>query len=163
MHNCILFSVALSFMHSFKIIFHFLNIFESKIVPNSPSLISSAAQVLFLNPKILVLYNLCVEFWTIGNTNGITFYQICEMGTNLSFLLFFRQIEQLEMVPILFQVLEEHHNSPTGSVVRHVLGIVNCMASYEGTHMQGLYGHGKSQFPHWQCCTSCTWYSKLYG
>ena len=67
------------------------------------------------------------------------------------------------MVPILFQVLEEHHNSPTGSVVRHVLGIVNSMASYEGTHMQGLYGHGKSQFPHWQCSTSCTWYCKLYG
>ena len=33
------------------------------------------------------------------------------------------------------------HNSPTGSVVRHVLGIVNCIASYEVTHMQGLYGH----------------------
>ncbi|XP_063952872.1 serine/threonine-protein kinase ULK4-like [Lytechinus pictus] len=55
---------------------------------------------------------------------------------------FIRKMEELELVPVLFQVLIDHRNSPTCSTIRYVISVLNCMLADTNTDMQGLYDQG---------------------
>lgn len=53
-----------------------------------------------------------------------------------------RNIEELELIPVLFQVLIDHQTTPTSSVVRHLINIFCCLVVSHEVNMQMLYDQG---------------------
>ncbi|XP_038077861.1 serine/threonine-protein kinase ULK4-like [Patiria miniata] len=55
---------------------------------------------------------------------------------------YIKRVEELELYPVLFQVLLDHQNAPIGSAVRNLVGILHCLVSHKGTNMKALYDQG---------------------
>ncbi|XP_030856242.1 serine/threonine-protein kinase ULK4 [Strongylocentrotus purpuratus] len=55
---------------------------------------------------------------------------------------FIRKMEELELVPVLFQVLIDHRNSPTSSTIRYVISVLNCLVADTNADMEALYDQG---------------------
>ncbi|XP_033625022.1 serine/threonine-protein kinase ULK4-like isoform X3 [Asterias rubens] len=55
---------------------------------------------------------------------------------------YIKRIEELELYPVLFQVLLDHQNAPISSAVRNLVGILHCLVSHKDTDMKALYDQG---------------------
>lgn len=55
---------------------------------------------------------------------------------------FIKQVEQLGLVSVIFQVLLDHQSSPLSSAVQSIAGILNCLVSHRETNMRDLYDQG---------------------
>jgi serine/threonine-protein kinase ULK4 len=56
--------------------------------------------------------------------------------------LFIRDIERLGLIPVFFQVLEDHRSSPLSSAVKQIVAIICCLVTHKVTNMKELYEQG---------------------
>lgn len=55
---------------------------------------------------------------------------------------FIRDIERLNLMPVLFQVLVDHQSNPVGFTMQQIAAILNCLVTRKETNMKNLYDHG---------------------
>ncbi|XP_077997486.1 serine/threonine-protein kinase ULK4-like [Glandiceps talaboti] len=55
---------------------------------------------------------------------------------------YIKEIQELMLIPVLFQVLVDHQNVPTSSAMRNILAILHTMVSHRETNMMMLYEQG---------------------
>eukprot|EP00058_Branchiostoma_floridae_P012973 XP_002598461.1 hypothetical protein BRAFLDRAFT_230861 [Branchiostoma floridae] len=55
---------------------------------------------------------------------------------------FVRNLEEMGLVHVLFQVIMEHQDNATSSTMQSLMGILNCIVGYKDTNMQTLYDLG---------------------
>ncbi|XP_070570281.1 serine/threonine-protein kinase ULK4-like isoform X2 [Ptychodera flava] len=55
---------------------------------------------------------------------------------------YIKDIQDLMLIPVLFQVLVDHQNVPTSSAMRNILAILHTMVTHKETNMKLLYEQG---------------------